>query len=88
MIYPRIRENLRNHTQIDLQSDGVKDLVCVADGYPEADVVWIRGFDFESKKCIRFYLSFLLLFSQHPIRIFLHGISHEHHSDLIRKRME
>lgn len=44
MILPRIRDNLLNHSQINLQNDGIKELVCVADGYPEADVFWIRGF--------------------------------------------
>jgi hypothetical protein len=43
MILPRIRDNLLNHSQINLQNDGIKELVCVADGYPEADVFWIRG---------------------------------------------
>ena len=43
MIFPRIRDNLRNDSQLDLQHDGVKDIVCRADGYPEVDVAWIRG---------------------------------------------
>lgn len=43
MIFPRIRDNLRNDSQLDLQHDGVKDVVCRADGYPEVDVAWIRG---------------------------------------------
>ncbi|CAF2692295.1 unnamed protein product [Rotaria sp. Silwood2] len=42
MIFPRIRDNLLNHSQFDLQNDGIKELVCIADGYPEADVIWIR----------------------------------------------
>jgi hypothetical protein len=46
MILPRIRDNLLNHSQYDLQHDGIKELYCIADGYPEADVVWIRGFFF------------------------------------------
>ncbi|CAF0916965.1 unnamed protein product [Rotaria sp. Silwood1] len=45
MIFPRIRNNLLNHSQFDLQNDGIKDLVCIADGYPEADVIWIRASD-------------------------------------------
>jgi len=43
MIFPRIRDNLLNHSQFDLQHDGIKELICIADGYPEADVFWIRG---------------------------------------------
>jgi hypothetical protein len=43
MIFPRIRDNIRNHSQIDLQHDEIKELVCVADGYPAADVIWFRG---------------------------------------------
>ncbi len=46
MILPRIRDNLLNHSQFDLQHDGIKELICSADGYPEADVIWIRGFSF------------------------------------------
>ncbi|CAF4227659.1 unnamed protein product [Rotaria sp. Silwood2] len=45
MIFPRIRDNLLNHSQFDLQNDGIKELVCIADGYPEADVIWIRASD-------------------------------------------
>lgn len=43
MILPRIRNNLLNHSQINLQQDGIKELVCVADAFPEATVSWIRG---------------------------------------------
>ena len=43
MIFSRILDNLLNHSQINLQHDGIKELVCVADAYPEADVLWIRG---------------------------------------------
>ncbi|CAF1057011.1 unnamed protein product [Adineta ricciae] len=68
MIYPRIRENLRNHTQIDLQHDGVKDLLCVADGYPEADVVWIRASD--SNFLARNFTRALLRFDQE-----MHGVN-------------
>lgn len=53
MIFPRIRDNLQNHSRIDLQHDGIKELVCIADGYPETDVTWIRGFLlFASFKCV------------------------------------
>jgi hypothetical protein len=43
MIFPRIRENLVNHSRFDLQHDDLHRLVCVADGYPEAEVMWLRG---------------------------------------------
>ena len=43
MIFPRIRNNLLNHSRFDLQRDGINELVCVADAYPEAEVVWLRG---------------------------------------------
>jgi hypothetical protein len=43
MILPRIRDNLLNNSQFDLQRDGIKELICIADGYPDANVVWIRG---------------------------------------------
>jgi hypothetical protein len=63
MILPRIRDNLLNHSQINLQHDGIKELLCVADGYPEADVFWIRGF------------LFLAFFSWFKIRRFFLSIS-------------
>ena len=52
MILPRIRDNLRNHTQFDLQQDGINELICIADAYPEAEIFWLRG---------SFPLTFLLL---------------------------
>ncbi|CAF3242388.1 unnamed protein product [Rotaria socialis] len=45
MILPRIRDNLLNHSRIDLQHDGIRELICVADGYPEPEVNWIRASD-------------------------------------------
>jgi len=56
MIYPRIRDNLLNHSQFDLQHDGIKELICIADGYPEADVFWIRGFFLVFFFCLKYYL--------------------------------
>ncbi len=46
MVLPRIHDNLRNHSYIDLQYNNIKQLICSADGYPIPDVVWIRGFFF------------------------------------------
>lgn len=43
MIFPRIRDNLLNHSRFDLQRDGINELVCVADAYPAAEVLWLRG---------------------------------------------
>ncbi|CAF2073756.1 unnamed protein product [Rotaria magnacalcarata] len=45
MILPRIRDNLLNHSRIDLQHDGIRELICVADGYPEPEATWIRASD-------------------------------------------
>jgi len=82
MIYPRIRDNLLNHSQFDLQHDGIKELICSADGYPEADVIWIRGFFLYLK-----YTFIIISFSQHRIRIFLHVILHVQNLNLIMKCM-
>lgn len=66
MILPRIRDNLLNNSQINLQRDGIKELVCVADAYPEADVIWIRG-SFLSAFDFFFSILIRLSFSQHLI---------------------
>ncbi len=84
MIFPRIRDNLRNNSQYDLQNDGIKQLICVADGYPEANVLWIRGFFF-----LVFLLKIMHLYlSQHQIRVLLHVILHVQSLNLIMKCME
>lgn len=56
MIFPRIRDNLLNQSRFDLQRDQINELVCVADAYPEAEVLWLRG---------GFPTSFLLFLSFH-----------------------
>jgi len=84
MIFPRIRDNLLNNSQYDLQNDGIKQLICIADGYPEANVLWIRGFffGFFLLKIMHLYLS------QHQIRVLLHVILHVQSLNLIMKCME
>jgi len=88
MIFPRIRNNLLNHSQFDLQNDGIKELICIADGYPEADVFWIRGFSsFFLIVPFLFKITHLYL-SQHQIRDFLYVILHVQYLNLIMKCME
>jgi hypothetical protein len=59
MVLPRIHNNLLNHSHFDLQYNYIKELICIADGYPIPDVVWIRGFLFS---CFFFFLSLLIEF--------------------------
>jgi hypothetical protein len=84
MIFPRIRDNLLNHSQFDLQHDGIKELICIADGYPEADVFWIRG----SFLIVLLFKIMYLYLSQHQIRDFLYVILHVQYLNLIMKCME
>lgn len=44
MVLPYIHNNILNHSYFDLQHNYIKEIVCIADGYPIPDVVWIRGF--------------------------------------------
>ncbi len=44
MVLPRIYDNILNHSYFDLQSNPIKTIVCLANGYPIPDVFWIRGF--------------------------------------------
>ncbi|CAF4883383.1 unnamed protein product [Rotaria sp. Silwood1] len=45
MVLPRIHTNLQNNSYIDLRHNDMKELVCIANGYPIPDVTWIRVFD-------------------------------------------
>ena len=64
MIFPRIRENLRNHSQFDLQRDGLNEIVCMADGYPEVEVLWFRGDSIYNEKVFVFQLMHRPTFSE------------------------
>ena len=87
MIFPRIRNNLVNHSRFDLQHDEVNRLVCIADGYPEAEVAWIRGW--LDLLLTTLSPTFVFLpYSQHPIPFFWHGISHAPYLNSITNCME
>ncbi|CAF1023620.1 unnamed protein product [Adineta steineri] len=45
MVLPHIHGNLLNNSYFDLQHSDTKTLTCIADGYPNPDVAWIRVSD-------------------------------------------
>jgi hypothetical protein len=71
MVLPFIHNNLLNHSYFHLQYNHIKELICIADGYPIPDVVWIRGFVF-----LFLFIFYLLNLSQFRIQFFLHKINH------------
>lgn len=85
MILPRIRDNLRNHSQFDLQRDGINELICIADAYPEAEIFWLRGWFFHLT-C--YFIWFFFILNQHQIWVLYHEISHERNLHLRMKCME
>lgn len=44
MVLPRILNDFMNGSSIDLENDYIREIPCIANGYPKPFVVWTRGF--------------------------------------------